>query len=400
MSRPFPTSIPQFQTVFPDEQTCRKYLVESRWPDGFRCQRCGHEGAWGNDIRLVCRVCRHETTVTADTILHRSHLPLLTWFWSAYLVSTTSSLNARGLGKALGSKNHVTRWSIMNRLRRSMSSLDLPKLTGVVEADEMVLGGFQPGKTGFSGANKTTVLVLVERISGRTRLVVIPDRKGKTLVSLISKLVAPGSTVITDGHVGYRGLTRAGYTWIRIPHPVGGLKRGGNRATPNADGAISLFKRWLIGTYNKPPKDLTRYLGEFCFRLVCLQCQRGSPAWQGLSPQRGSKSPLQGLPADGDRLPSPDGGGLPRCRLVTRWRILRGGPLRPIRCCYVVSSLSSRLPETAERADMSSGRLTSADHGLQDRQKTAHGGTVPSALPECWVWDLRLRVNETRVPGV
>lgn len=24
--------------------------------------------------------------------------------------------------------------------------------------------------------------------------------------------------------------------------------------------------RWLLGTYNKPPEDLTRYLAEFCFR--------------------------------------------------------------------------------------------------------------------------------------
>ena len=54
--------------------------------------------------------------------------------------------------------------------------------------------------------------------------------------------------------------------WTRIPQPVGGLKRGGNRATPAADGAISRLKRWLIGTCNRPPTDPTRYLGEFCFR--------------------------------------------------------------------------------------------------------------------------------------
>jgi transposase-like protein len=110
------------------------------------------------------------------------------------------------------------------------------------------------------------VLVLVERDSGRTRLVAVPDRKGTTLVPLVARLVAPGSEIVTDGHDGYLRLPAAGFRWTRIPHPVGGLKRGGNRATPAADGAISRFKRWLIGTYNKPPRDLTRYLGEFCFR--------------------------------------------------------------------------------------------------------------------------------------
>lgn len=155
---------------------------------------------------------------------------------------------------------------MLDRLRSAMSALDLPPLSGVVEADETAVGGYREGKRGFAGENKTTVLVLVERGSGRTRLVTAPDRKGTTLVPLVARLVVPGSEVITDGHDGYLELPAAGVRWTRIPHPVGGLKRGGNRATPAADGAISHFKRWLIGTYNKPPTDLRRYLGEFCFR--------------------------------------------------------------------------------------------------------------------------------------
>jgi hypothetical protein len=54
--------------------------------------------------------------------------------------------------------------------------------------------------------------------------------------------------------------------WTHIPHPVAGLRRGGNRATPAADGAISRFKRWLVATYDKPPTDLACSLGESCFR--------------------------------------------------------------------------------------------------------------------------------------
>ena len=67
---------------------------------------------------------------------------------------------------------------------------------------------------------------------------VVPDRKGTTLVPVIERLIERGSDAITDGHPGYRGLPRAGYGWTRVPHPRGGLKRGGaNRATPAADAA-------------------------------------------------------------------------------------------------------------------------------------------------------------------
>lgn len=268
MSRPFPRTLPQFQTVFPDDDTCRRLLVERRWPDGFRCPACGsHAGYWAvRGTLLVCRSCRHRTSATAGTVLHRSRLPLLTWFWSAYLVATDDGINALSLGRKLGLTSRETAWTVLDRLRASMSALDLPPLSGVVEADEMAVGGYREGRREFAGANKTTVLVLVERGTSRTRLVVVPDRKGSTLVPLVARLVEQGSEIITDGHDGYRGLTAAGFRWTRIPHPAGGLKRGGNRATPAADGAISRFKRWLIGTYNKPPTDLTRYLGEFCFR--------------------------------------------------------------------------------------------------------------------------------------
>ena len=267
MIAPFPSSLPQFQVVFPDDAACRRYLIERRWSDGFRCPACAHDDAWERSgLRFLCRGCRRETSITAGTVLHGSHLPLLTWFWAAYLVATLPGLNARTLGRALGLRSHKTAWMLLDRLRAAMSALDLPRLAGVVEADEMAVGGYQPGRRGFAGANKTTVLVLVERGSGRARLVVVPDRKGSTLVPLVSRLVVPDSTVITDGHDGYRGLPAAGYAWTRIPHPVGGLKRGGNRATPAADGVISRYKRWLVGTYNKPPTDFTRYLGEFCFR--------------------------------------------------------------------------------------------------------------------------------------
>jgi transposase-like protein len=70
------------------------------------------------------------------------------------------------------------------------------------------------------------VLVVVERGTNRTRMEVIADRTGATLVPALTRLVETGSTVFTDGHTGYNGLPAAGFSWRRAPHPKGGLKRG------------------------------------------------------------------------------------------------------------------------------------------------------------------------------
>ena len=156
----------------------------------------------------------------------------------------------------------------MSRLRQSMSSLALPPLSGIVEVDETVVGGDAAGARGSTvvGTTNHIILVAVERGSSRTRLVVVPDRKGATLIPLVGRLVVAGSIVVTDGHNGYAGLRRAGFAWTRIPHPLGGLKRGHGRATSTADGTISRFKRWLLATYHKPPTDYRPYLDEWCFR--------------------------------------------------------------------------------------------------------------------------------------
>jgi transposase-like protein len=237
MNAPFPGTLSEFQVTFPDDKACRQYLVESRWPDGFRCPGCGGEAAWQRSgARFLCRRCRRETSVTAGTVLDHTRLGLVTWFQAAYLVATEPGLNALSLGRQLGLSSRETTNAVMNRLRRSMSSLALPPLSGIVEAGEAVVGRDTAGTRGFNvaGTNTLIVLVAVERANSRTRLVVIPDRNAATVGPLLGRLVAPGSIVV--------------------------------RATPAADGAISRFRRWLLATYHKPPADHRPYLDEFCFR--------------------------------------------------------------------------------------------------------------------------------------
>ena len=38
---PFPHSLPEFQSIFPDEVACAAYLEHARWSTGFVCRHCG-----------------------------------------------------------------------------------------------------------------------------------------------------------------------------------------------------------------------------------------------------------------------------------------------------------------------------------------------------------------------
>jgi hypothetical protein len=75
---PSPSTFRDFRRMFPDEAACIDYLARWRWADGFRCPRCGGDTADRLHCRPLCecRACRHQTSVTAGTALHRSHLRL------------------------------------------------------------------------------------------------------------------------------------------------------------------------------------------------------------------------------------------------------------------------------------------------------------------------------------
>src|SRR3989304_3283058 len=59
-------------------------------PTGFVPPRAGAAAPGGLTPRRVwvCRPCRHHTSATAGTVLHRTRLPLTTWFAAAYLVAS------------------------------------------------------------------------------------------------------------------------------------------------------------------------------------------------------------------------------------------------------------------------------------------------------------------------
>lgn len=70
-------SLPLFLATFSSGEACRDYLFQQRWPMGFVCPKC----AGTRYCRLAgglcqCADCHHQTSVTAGTVMHRSHVPL------------------------------------------------------------------------------------------------------------------------------------------------------------------------------------------------------------------------------------------------------------------------------------------------------------------------------------
>jgi transposase-like protein len=210
-------------------------------------------------------------SVTAGTVFHNRHLPLRIWFqaiWS--VVSQKNGVSALGLSKSLGIKNQKTGWNLLRIIRTGMVRTGRELLNGLVEVDEVFIGGVKPGKRGRGALGKVLVLVAVEdkgeKGFGRIRIEIIPDASAATLKGAIKKMVEPGSKIRTEQWKGYTSSALEGYEHIVLEKQS---LAPGEDPTPLVHRVASLLKRWLLGTHQGGvrPTHLRAYLDEFIFRF-------------------------------------------------------------------------------------------------------------------------------------
>jgi transposase-like protein len=293
----FPTSLPDFQRMFPDDGACARYLESVRWREGFVCPRCASTAAptrLGRPHLLRCRNCKRDISLTAGTVMERTHMPLSTWFWAAFLVaSLTPGMSAVQLQRQLGLTRYETAFQILHKLRAGMVRPGRDRIGGRgkehVEIDETWVGGETQGRGKGKGVHdQTCVIGAVEvrqrvtkperehskakprrggRYAGRLRLSVIQDRSQKSCVGFVEGNVEPSTwMVVTDGSQSYAPLVKSGYQHLRVP------ERGEPEVTedylPIIHLVFSNLKAWINGTHHGVSGEhLQAYLNEFTFRF-------------------------------------------------------------------------------------------------------------------------------------
>lgn len=285
--------------MFSDEEACLQYLYELRWPAGFICPACSTAGEpyrFGNRPKVLrCRSCQGNASITAGTVLDRTHTPLQVWFWAAYLVtSQTPGMSAPQFQRQLGIATYETAFQILHKLRAAMVRPARDKIGGEypVEVDETDVGGHTVGE-GRGVHHMATVVGAVEvrrgdpeevkrkrqrqkhdkgrpvrgeTYAGRLRLRHVPNRGGLTLTGFVADNVAVGSDIVTDGWQGYHGLKNLGYTHESVV--LGGDPELAEAALPMIHLVFSNLKTWILDTHHGVShQHLQAYLNEYVFRF-------------------------------------------------------------------------------------------------------------------------------------
>ena len=273
-----------------------------RWPKGFICPNCEHDdGYLLQDGRLIqCTVCRRQTSVTAGTIFHKTHLPLSVWFWMIYQVALDKGgISATRLATQLG-RPYKTVWHVLHKIRHAMGRRDSGiSLAGLIELDEAKLGpearrpagddddaeGRKPGKKCYGrkpkgdAPRKTIVEVLIlveaERFhAGNVAMRALQRLDFDNIQELIEARVDGDQWFRTDAHHSHWVLRRCSEHFSITKSS----EAEGCEALPVVHRVINLLKHFLMGTYfGVSAKYLPGYLAEFSFRFVRRENEAGLP---------------------------------------------------------------------------------------------------------------------------
>jgi transposase-like protein len=134
-----------FSARFQSEGSCVEYLVQMKWPDGYRCERCGCQDAYKTDSRRLplfeCADCRYQASPIVGTVMEGSSTPLRKWFLALYLLSQeTLRINATELSRII-QVTYKTSWLILHKIRHAIGEADAEvPLCGHVSVTSAIYG--------------------------------------------------------------------------------------------------------------------------------------------------------------------------------------------------------------------------------------------------------------------
>lgn len=173
----------QFEAQFPNEDACKLYLINHRWPNGVKCPRCDNENVHEHGDRPFhwqCYQCSpgnvgYRFSVLVGTIFENTNKPLRDWFRVMHLMLTSKKgISALQIYRLMGFGSYNTAHLMCSKIRVALGNTEFQQLVGYVEIDETYVGGKaknkykgKGGRGDFGGTGGTGKEIVVGPFSAR-----------------------------------------------------------------------------------------------------------------------------------------------------------------------------------------------------------------------------------------
>lgn len=302
-------NIIQISNKFPDELSCIKYAEKLRYGKKIKCAYCNSTnlGERQTDHRHKCKACNKTSSVTINTALHGSKVPLKTWIIAVSIITDAKKgLSALQLQRNIN-VSYPTAFAMYHKIRELMSfeNKNIKELKNVVEMDETYVGGkprkmndpcFKPKqrkeldkqinklkKEGYNFTPKVSSRAICKPNAKRGRgtsnipVVGIVERNGNVIAQVMKTLTMDNlkkmlkkyvdedkSVLITDSYKGYNSMKKI-ISHVKLDHSKLYSYRGVNSNSIESFWAI--IERGIMGQYHSvSPKMLPNYVAEFVYK--------------------------------------------------------------------------------------------------------------------------------------
>ena len=117
-----PVDFDEFSRIYPDSDSCFRFLADLKWANGYSCRKCGNEQHFPGHqpFSRRCSKCGYEESVLANTLFQNSRIPINKAFYMVFLIYTSKGkISSHKLSEVLGIRQS-TCWTYLNRVRTLM----------------------------------------------------------------------------------------------------------------------------------------------------------------------------------------------------------------------------------------------------------------------------------------
>jgi hypothetical protein len=202
----------ELNALFPDEDACKLFLFEHRWPDGVECPRCSNKKVYRLSHKPWHWQCQNRDcdsekpgknrgyrfSLITGTVFENTKYPLTTWFMVAFMMlHSKKGMNALQIKRMVFHEkaSYETVWYMCTRIRAAMNNEEFSALMGIVEVDETYIGDRM--RTGIAQRRRSAVgpkhkIPVVGAISQKGNIVcqIIEDTSALTMNKFVRKAVS------------------------------------------------------------------------------------------------------------------------------------------------------------------------------------------------------------------
>jgi len=273
-------NIDQLKEQIPDETCCRQFFEKFIWAKGRFCPHCRCQRSYplsGISSRVglyECARCKRQFTVTTQTPMHSTKLPLWKWLLAIYyMLNSSKGISSVFLARLIGVKQS-TAWKMGHAIRLMMSRWadQLPPLSGIIELDEKFFGGkpryhYGVRHKGGKASAKQSIVVVVQR-QGPVFPMPVKTVKTATIVPVVDAVTDTNSALMTDKSNVFYNAGKRFASHQSVYHLAREFSRGDVHVN-TAESFGAMLERAKTGVFHyMSSTHLNLYLKELSFRWV------------------------------------------------------------------------------------------------------------------------------------